>query len=88
MKGSRGPRILQTAGLVAGLLLAVGHSPMGPFPSSGATELLATPAAERISPLLVIAAGSGARPDARSDLVWLVQRGAVQRITGHFGEGF
>ena len=74
---SRRPRILQTAGLVAGLLLAVAHSPMSMFPSSGAAELLATPTAERISPLLVIAAGSGARPDASSDLVWLVQRGAV-----------
>ena len=77
MKGVRGPRFFQTAGLVAGLLLAVAYSPTGTLPSSGATELLATPPAERISPLLVIAAGSGARPDARSDLVWLVQRGAV-----------
>jgi hypothetical protein len=77
MIGSRGSQILQTASLVAGLLLIVAHSPMGMFPASGATELLATPTAEQISPLLVIAAGSGARPDASSDLVWLVQRGAV-----------
>jgi hypothetical protein len=77
MKGARGPRILQTAGLVAGLLLAVAHAPMGTPAASDAAQVPATPAAERISPLLVIAAGSGARPDARSDLVWLVQRGAV-----------
>jgi hypothetical protein len=77
MMGSRGQQILQTAGLVVSLLVALGYSPMGTLPSSGATELLATPTAEQISPLLVIAAGSGARPDASSDLVWLVQRGAV-----------
>ena len=77
MIGCRGPQILQTAGLVAGLLLAGAHSPMGTFPSSGAAELPATPTAEQVSPLLVIAAGSGARPDASSDLVWLVQRGAA-----------
>jgi hypothetical protein len=52
MIGFRGPRILQTASLVAGLLLAVMHSPMGMFPSSGAGELLATPTAERDSPLV------------------------------------
>src|SRR5215207_7212461 len=52
MIGSRGPRILQTASLVAGLLLAVMHSPMGMFPSSGAAGLMATPTAERDSPLV------------------------------------
>jgi hypothetical protein len=75
MIGSRGPRILQTAGLVAGLLLAVMHSPVGMFPSSGAAELLATPATERTSPLVTIAAGSGAGPGEGSGVVWLVQRG-------------
>ncbi len=59
------------------MLLAVGYSPREVFPSSAASELLATPTAERISPLLVVAAGSGARPDEASDLVWLVQRGAA-----------
>jgi hypothetical protein len=77
MIGSRGPRILQTAGLVAGLLLAVVHSPMGVLPSSGAAELLATPTAERDSPLVTIAAGSGAGPGEESDVVWLVQRGTA-----------
>jgi hypothetical protein len=37
---------------VAGLLLAVMHSPMGMFPSSGAAELMATPTAERASLLV------------------------------------
>jgi hypothetical protein len=77
MIGSRGPRILQTAGLVAGLLLAVMHSPVGMFPSSGAAELLATPAAERNSPLVTIAAGSGVGPGEGSAMVWLVQRGTA-----------
>ena len=45
------------------------------FPSSGAAELLATPTAERDSPLIMIAAGSGAGPGEGSDVVWLVQRG-------------
>jgi hypothetical protein len=77
MVGSRGRRILQTAGLVAGLLLAVVHSPMGTFPSSGAAELLATPSAERDSALVTSAAGSGAGPGEGSDVVWLVQRGTA-----------
>jgi hypothetical protein len=77
MIGSRGPRILQTAALVAGMLLAAGYSPREEFPSSAATELLATPTAEQSSPLLMVAAGSGARPDATSELVWIVQRGAA-----------
>jgi hypothetical protein len=77
MIGFRGPRILQTAALVAGMLLAVGYSPPEVFPSSSASEPLATPTAEHVSPFLVIAAGSGARPDASSELVWLVQRGAA-----------
>ena len=38
MIGSRGPRILLTAGLVAGMALAVAHSPLGMLPSSDATE--------------------------------------------------
>ncbi len=76
MIGSRGPRILQTVALAAGMLLAVGYSPYGASPSS-ATELPATPTAVRSSPLVVIAAGSGATPDASSDIVWLVQRGAA-----------
>src|SRR5687767_12501424 len=77
MIGSRGPRILQTGGLVAGLLLAGMHSPMGMFPASGAAELLATPTAERDSPLVMIAAGSGTGPREGSDVVWLVQRGTT-----------
>ncbi|MDF2760623.1 MAG: hypothetical protein K0S99_3258, partial [Thermomicrobiales bacterium] len=77
MIGSRGRQILQTAGLVAGLLLAVMHSPMGVFPSSGAAELLATPTVERDSALVTIAAGSGAGPGEGSDVVWLVQRGTA-----------
>jgi hypothetical protein len=76
MIGSRGPRILQTIALGAGMLLAVGFSPQGVFPSS-ATELPATPTAVRSSPLVVIAAGSGATPDARSDVAWLVQQMAA-----------
>ena len=76
MFGSRRPRILYTLALVAGMLLAVGYSPQGVFPSS-ATDLLATPSAMRSSPLVIIAAGSGATPDARSDVVWLVQRMAA-----------
>jgi hypothetical protein len=59
------------------MLLAVGFSPREVFPTSAASELLATPTAEPNSPLLVVAAGSGARPDETSDLVWLVQRGAA-----------
>jgi hypothetical protein len=59
------------------LWLVVGYSSQGTRPFSGTAEQLATPNAEPISPLLVIAAGSGARPDASSDVVWLVQRGAV-----------
>ena len=58
------------------MLLAVGFSPQGAFPSS-ATELQATPTVVRSSPLMVIAAGSGAAPDARSDVAWLVQRMAA-----------
>src|SRR3954471_23022104 len=58
------------------MLLAVGNSPQGIFPSS-ATELRATPTAVQSSPLVVIAAGSGATPDASSDVVWLVQRMAA-----------
>jgi hypothetical protein len=77
MIGSRGPRILQTVALAAGMLLAVGYLPQGVFPSSATAERLATPTAVQSSPLLVIAAGSGATPDARSDVVWLVQRGAA-----------
>jgi hypothetical protein len=77
MIGFRSPRICQTAALVAGMLLAVGFSPREVFPTSAASELLATPTAEPNSPLLVVAAGSGARPDETSDLVWLVQRGAA-----------
>jgi hypothetical protein len=76
MIGSRGPRILQIVALAAGMLLAVGYSPHGASPSS-ATELPATPTAERSSPLVVVAAGSGATPNASSDIVWLVQRGAA-----------
>ena len=76
MIGSRGPRILQTVALAAGMLLAVGYSPQGVFPSS-ASEPLATPSAARSTPLAVIAAGRGATPDASSDVVWLVQRGAA-----------
>ena len=75
MIGSHGRQILQTAGLVAGLLLAVVHSPMRTFPSSGAAELLATPTVERDSALVTIAVGSGAGPGEGSDVVWLVQRG-------------
>ena len=45
------------------------------FPTSAASELLATPTADIT--LLVVAAGSGARPDETSDLVWFVQRGAA-----------
>jgi hypothetical protein len=59
------------------MLLAVGYSPRGVFSTSADMELLATPTAGQSSPLLVIAAGSGATPDARSDVVWLVQRGAA-----------
>jgi hypothetical protein len=59
------------------MLLALGLSPWGVFPSSTASELLATPAAVRNSPLVVIATGSGARLDASSDVVWLVQRRAT-----------
>ena len=77
MIGSRGPRVLRTAGLVAGLLLAAVYSPMGMFPSSGAAELLATPTADRDSPLVMIGAGSGAGPGEGSDVVWLVQRGTA-----------
>jgi hypothetical protein len=77
MIGARGRQILQTAGLVAGCLLALGHLPVGVFPSSDAGKLLATPRAERDSPLILIAAGSGAGPGAGSDLVWLVQRGTA-----------
>jgi hypothetical protein len=76
MFGSRRPRILNTLALVAGMLLAVGYSPQEVVPSS-ATDLLATPSAMRSSPLVMIAAGSGATPDARSDVVWLVQRMAA-----------
>ncbi len=74
--GFRGPRILQIAGIV-GMLLAVGYSPPEAFPSTAATEPPATPTAEHFSPFLVLAAGGGARPDASSELVWLVQRGAA-----------
>jgi hypothetical protein len=77
MIGSRGPRILQTVALVAGMLLAVGYWPQAVFPSSATTQLLATPMAAQRSPLLVIAAGSGSTPGARSDVVWLVRRGAA-----------
>src|SRR5918995_6892227 len=77
MIGFGSPRICQTAALVAGMLLAVAYSPREVFPSSSASELLATPTAEPNSPLLVIAAGNGPRPDATSELVWLVQRGAA-----------
>ncbi|MDF2762592.1 MAG: hypothetical protein K0S83_1326, partial [Thermomicrobiales bacterium] len=59
MIGFRSPRICQTAALVAGMLLAVGFSPREVFPTSAASELLATPTAEPNSPLLVVAAGSG-----------------------------
>jgi hypothetical protein len=62
---------------VAGLLLAAVYSPMGKFPSSGAAELLATPTADRDSPLVMIEAGSGAGPGEGSDVVWLVQRGTA-----------
>jgi hypothetical protein len=47
------------------------------FPSSGAAELLATPTADRDSPLVMIGAGSGAGPGEGSDVVWLVQRGTA-----------
>jgi hypothetical protein len=77
MIGSRGSQILQTIALVAGMLLAIAYSPGGAPQSSAATELPATPTAGRISPLLVVAAGSGARPDDVSDVVWLVQRGVA-----------
>lgn len=77
MIGSRGPQILQTAGLVAGLLLAVMHSPVGMFPSSGAAKLLSTPTAERDVPLVMIAAGRTVGPGESSDVAWLVQRGTA-----------
>jgi hypothetical protein len=47
------------------------------FPSSGAAERLATPTADRDSPLVMIEAGSGAGPGEGSDVVWLVQRGTA-----------
>jgi hypothetical protein len=68
---------MRTVALVAGMLLAVGYSPQGVFPSAVTTELLATPTAVQSSPLMVIAAGSGTTPDPRSDVVWLVRRGAA-----------
>ena len=58
------------------MLLAVGYSPQGVFPSS-ATDLPATPTAVRSSSLVLIASGSGATPNASSDVVWLVQRRAA-----------
>jgi hypothetical protein len=76
MTGFRGWRIVQTIALVAGMLLAVGRSPHGVV-STSATEQMATPTALQSSPLVVVAAGSGARPDASSDVVWLVQRRAA-----------
>ena len=92
MIGSRGWRILLTAGLIASVLLAVGYSPQGTLPSSGAAELLATPSAAPISPLLVIAAGSESTFDASTDVVWLVQRGAAageqRRELASFPPGF
>ena len=77
MIGSRGPRILQTGGLMAALLLAVMHSPLGMLPSPGAAESLATTTAEQDSPLVTIATGTGAGPGEDSDVVWLVQRGTA-----------
>jgi hypothetical protein len=38
MIGSRGPRILQSAAVVAGMALAIVHSPAGMLPSSDVTE--------------------------------------------------
>ena len=76
MTGSRGRRIIQTVALVAGMLLAVGRSPQGVAPST-APELMATPTALPRSPLVVVAAGSGASPGASSNVAWLVQRRAA-----------
>jgi hypothetical protein len=73
---SRCRGILYTIALVTGMLLVVGYSPQGVFPSS-ATDLPATPTAVRSSPLVLIASGSGATPNASSDVVWLVQRRAA-----------
>jgi hypothetical protein len=73
---SRCRGILYTIALVTGMLLVVGYSPQGVFPSS-VTDLSATPTAVRSSPLVLIASGSGATPNASSDVVWLVQRRAA-----------
>jgi hypothetical protein len=76
MIGSRCRGILYTIALVAGMLLAVGYSPQGVFPSS-ATDLPTTPTAVRSSPLVLIASGSGATSNVSSDIVWFVQRGVA-----------
>ena len=76
MIGFRSPRILQTAALVAGMLLAVGFCRGKCFQPPQPASCWRRPPRSPI-PLLVVAAGSGARPDETSDLVWLVQRGAA-----------
>ena len=77
MIGSRGSRIVQILGLMAGMLLLAGALLTGSFPASGAAALSATPTAERDFPYHVIARGRGSTPAAGSELVWLVQRGAA-----------
>jgi hypothetical protein len=86
MIGSRGPRILQAAAVVAGMALAIVHSPLGMLPSSDATE---PPAGAGPTPLLATVstvqreAATGDDVDAPDGQLFLLTRPVTDHNPGH-----